>query len=61
MPPVGTRRGTEAALIEWDRKIIHVFDDTGLYILSSPALGEPVLGPLKPESWSVEGLNVGAQ
>jgi len=60
VPPVGTRRGTEAALIEWDRKIIHVFDDTGLYILSSPALGEPVLGLLKPESWSVEGLNVGA-
>ena len=56
----GIRRGTEGALIEWDRKIIHVFTDTGLYILSTPALGEPVLGPLKPERWNPEGYNAGA-
>lgn len=60
VPPTGTRRGTEGGLIEWDRRVIHVFADTGLFILSSPVLGEPVLGPLKPERWSVEGLNVGA-
>ena len=60
LPPQGNRRGTEAALIEWDRKIIHVFADTGVYILSTPALGEPILGPLKPERWSPEGLNAGA-
>ena len=60
LPPMGQRRGTEKGLIEWDRKIIHVFTDTGLYILSSPALGEPVLGPLKPERWSPEGYNAGA-
>ena len=59
VPPMGERRGTEKALIEWDRKIIHVFSDSGLYILSSPVLGEPVLGPLRPERWSAEGLNVG--
>ena len=50
---MGQRRGTEAAFIEWDRKIIHVFADSGLYILSSPVLGEPVLGPLKPERWNI--------
>lgn len=60
IPPQGQRRGTEAGLIEWDRKIIHVFSDTGLYILSSPVLGEPVLGPLKPERWNPEHLNAGA-
>ena len=60
VPPTGNSRGTEGGLIEWDRNIIHVFADTGLFILSSPALGEPVLGPLKPERWSVEGLNAGA-
>ncbi len=60
VPPVGTRRGTEGALIEWDRKIIHVFSDTGLYILSSPVLGDPVLEPLKPERWNPEGYNAGA-
>ena len=57
---MGDRRGTEAELIEWDRNIVHVFADSGLYILSSPVLGEPVLGPLKPEEWSLEGLNTGA-
>lgn len=60
VPPQGTRRGTEKGLIEWDRHIIHVFTDTGLYILSSTVLGEPVLGPLKPERWNPEGLNAGA-
>lgn len=60
VPPQGDRRGTEAGLIEWDRKIIHVFSDTGLYILSAEPLGDPVLGPLKPERWSPEGLNLGA-
>jgi len=60
VPPMGTRRGTEAGFIEWDRKIIYVFTDTGVYILSTPVLGEPVLGPLKPERWNPEGLNAGA-
>lgn len=60
VPPQGTFRGTEYSLIEWDRKIIHVFADTGLYTLSTPVLGEPVLGPLRPERWTPEGLNIGA-
>ena len=60
VPPQGERRGTESSLIEWDRNIIHVFSDTGHYILSTPVLGEPVLGPLKPEQWNIPGLNQGA-
>jgi hypothetical protein len=30
------------------------------YILSSPALGVPILGPLKPKRWTLTGLNAGA-
>ena len=60
VPRQGDRRGTESSFIEWDRNIIHVFTDTGLYIVSTPALGEPILGPLKPERWNAEGLNGGA-
>ena len=58
--PAGPHRGAEGALIEWDRNIVHAGTDTGLYILSTPVLGEPVLGPLKPERWNAEGLNAGA-
>ncbi len=61
VPPMGDRRGSvERGLIEWDRKLVHVRTDTGLYILSSPVLGEPVLGPMKPKRWAYEGVNKGA-
>ena len=60
VPYQGEWRGTESVLIEWDRKLIHVFADSGLYILSSPVLGDPILGPLKPKSWTPRGLNAGA-
>jgi hypothetical protein len=60
VPKQGEERGTEFALIEWDRNLVHVFADSGHYILSTPMLGEPVLGPLKPKRWSLPGLNVGA-
>jgi hypothetical protein len=37
IPPMGDERGSvERGIIEWDRKLIHVRTDTGLYILSSP-------------------------
>ena len=60
IPKQGEARGTETVLIEWDRKLVHVFADSGLYILSTPVLGEPILGPLKPQRWTLQGLNVGA-
>ncbi len=61
LPAQGENRGTETAFIEWDRKLIHVFCDTGHYILSSPVLGDPVLGPMKVKQWTAPGINVGAQ
>jgi len=60
VPKQGEERGTETALIEWDRNIVHVFSDSGHYILSTPVLGEPVLGPLKPKTWHPHGTNAGA-
>jgi len=54
------RRGTtEAVFIEWDRKLIWVSTHAGLYCLSAPFLGEPVLEPMAVEQWSVPHVNVG--
>ncbi|OZI26744.1 hypothetical protein CAL26_05335 [Bordetella genomosp. 9] len=54
------RRGTsEAVFIEWDRKLIWLSTHAGLYLLSAPFLGEPVLKPMAVEQWSVPHVNVG--
>jgi hypothetical protein len=36
-------------VIEWDRNLIWGFSNHGIYLLSSPLLGEPILGPLEGE------------
>jgi len=33
--------------------------NNGLYLLSSPDLGDPVVEPLRVSEWSLEGLNAG--
>jgi hypothetical protein len=54
------RRGTsEAVFIEWDRKLIWLSTHSGLYCLSAPFLGEPVLKPMAVSQWSVPHVNVG--
>ncbi len=35
----------ENVFIEWDRKLIWGIGNTGIYLLSTPALGEPELEP----------------
>jgi len=68
VPPHGGDLGTwnshnrplQTVFVEWDRKIIWVAGDTGWYLLTTPELGEPVLGPMPVERWSLEGLNEGA-
>jgi len=52
-------RTVDIVFVEWDRKLIWVGSDTGLYLISTPALGKPVLGPLEVEEWSLPGLNEG--
>ncbi|MDB5560566.1 MAG: hypothetical protein JWQ36_3500 [Enterovirga sp.] len=54
------RRGTtEAVFIEWDRNLIWLSTHAGLYCLSAPCLGEPVLEPKRVSEWSVPHVNVG--
>lgn len=54
------RRGTtEAVFIEWDRNLIWLSTHAGLYCLSAPFLGAPVLEPKAVERWSVPHVNAG--
>ena len=50
-------RTVDMVFVEWDRKLIWVGSDTGLYLVSTPELGEPVLAPLEVAEWSLPGLN----
>ena len=52
-------RTVDTVFVEWDRKLIWVGSDTGLYLVSTPELGEPVLAPMAVEEWSLPGLNQG--
>jgi len=52
-------RTVDMIFVEWDRKLIWVGTDTGIYLLSTPDLGEPVLGPMEVTEWSLPGLNAG--
>jgi hypothetical protein len=52
-------RDTDAVFVEWDRNLMWVGTGTGLYLVSSPALGKPVLEPAPVQQWSLAGLNTG--
>jgi len=53
-------RTVDNVFIEWDRNIIWTATDTGLYALSCPNLGKPILDPLPVAEWSLDKLNKGA-
>jgi hypothetical protein len=57
--PASHERSVDSVFIEWDRKLIWLATNDGLFLLSAPELGEPVLGPLPVERWSLPGVNVG--
>jgi hypothetical protein len=53
-------RGTsENVFVEWDRNLIWLSTHEGLYCMSTPFLGKPILEPRKIEQWSVAHINVG--
>ena len=52
-------RTVDNVLIEWDRRIIWIAADTGLYALEAPALGKPITEPMPVKEWSLPGLNAG--
>lgn len=57
--PESYERGTDSVFVEWDRRLVWVASNTGLYLLATPLLGDPVLGALEVEEWSLPGLNAG--
>ncbi len=50
---------TSGVFIEWDRNLIWISTLKGLYCLSAPFLGAPVLEPMAVTRWSVPHVNVG--
>jgi hypothetical protein len=54
------RRGTtEGVLVEWDRNLIWMTTHEGLYCMSTPSLGKPVLEPRRVTRWTVPHFNAG--
>ena len=53
-------RTVDNVFVEWDRNVIWCAADTGLYALSCPNLGKPILNPLPVVEWSLDKLNQGA-
>jgi hypothetical protein len=53
-------RNVDNQLVEWDRNILYVGTDNGLYVMSTPALGAPRLEPAPVRQWWPRGANVGA-
>src|SRR6266571_3218496 len=52
-------RTVDNVFVEWDRKIVWVASDTGLYALEAPALGRAITEPMPVKEWSLPGLNAG--
>jgi hypothetical protein len=53
-------RPADTVFVEWDRNLIYAGTTTGLYILSTPALGRPVLGARPVTEWSLPGVDLPA-
>ena len=53
-------RPVDNVFVEWDRRLIYAGTTNGLYILSCPALGTPVLENAPVREWTMPGLNAGA-
>ena len=53
------RRRDTSVFIEWDRNLIWVGANDGLYCMSCPFLGKPVLEPRRVTRWTSPELNAG--
>ena len=58
--PRSFTRNTDNVFVEWERKLIWTAPDTGLYLLTSPELGDPVLKSQAVAEWNLPDLNQGA-
>ena len=52
-------RDSDNVFIEWDRRLVWLASNTGLYLLSTPLLGAPMLDPMPVTEWAAPGVNVG--
>lgn len=52
-------RDSDNVFVEWDRRLVWLASNTGLYLLSTPLLGEPVLESMAIEEWAAPGVNIG--
>ena len=50
-------RNTDNVFVEWDRKLIWTATDTGLYLLTTPELGDPILESMSITEWNLPQLN----
>jgi len=57
--PGSWNRDSDNVFIEWDRNLIWAMTNTGMYLLTSPALGKPNFEPMAVKEWSLPGLNQG--
>ena len=57
--PDSHARDSEMLYVEWDRKLMWVGSLTGLYLVTSPLLGEPLLKPMAVEQWALPNMNEG--
>lgn len=53
-------RPCNSIAVEWDRNIMYAGTTTGLYVLTSPALGKPKFDAMPVTEWSMPAVNVGA-
>jgi hypothetical protein len=53
-------RNVDNQFVEWDRNVLYVGTDNGLYVMHTPALGAPSLEPAPVSEWWPRGANVGA-
>ncbi len=52
-------RDSDNVFIEWDRRLVWLTSNTGLYLLSTPLLGEPVFDAMPITEWAAPSVNVG--
>ena len=52
-------RTTDNVFIEWDRRLIWAATDSGLYLLSAPSLGAPLLTAQSAREWTSPSVNNG--
>jgi len=55
--PGSYTRNTDNVFIEWDRKLIWTATDTGLYLITTPELGDPILKSMPVSEWNLPDLN----